>query len=88
MKEHGMLRESRKVRCSLKNDVGYEPKEVCEGQIVESYMGHVDEIELCLVDTSELMAVFESMLAKMNVVFFGGKTVVAKRLLYCVPGKI
>lgn len=48
----------------------------------------MDEIELCLVDTSELMAVLESMLLQMNVIFFGGKTVVAKRLLSCGPGKI
>lgn len=86
MKEHGILRELRKVIYSLKNDVGYEPGQICEGQIVESYMGCVDEIELA--DTSELMAIFESLLLKMNMIFLGGKTVVAKRLLFCGPGKI
>lgn len=61
-----MLRESRKVRCSLKNDTGLEPGEVCTGEIVGSYMGHVEGIEFCLMSTSEPMAVFESVLLNIN----------------------
>lgn len=46
--------------------MGYEPGKVCDGQIVESYVSHIEEIELCLVDKSEPMAIFESVLLKIN----------------------
>lgn len=54
-----MLRELRKICCDLENGVGYEAEEVCEDQIVKSYMGHVEEIELInLMNKSEPVAIF------------------------------
>lgn len=39
--------------------MGYEAEEVYEGQIVKSYMGHVEEIELInLMSKSEPRAIF------------------------------
>lgn len=61
-----MLRESRKILCSLENDVGYESGEVGEGQIVKSSMGHVEETELDLVEKLKPMAIFESVLLKVK----------------------
>ena len=46
--------------------MGYEAGEVCERQLVKSYMGHVEVIELDLVEKSEPMAIFESVLFKIN----------------------
>lgn len=48
----------------------------------EKYIGHMEEIELDLVDKSESMAIFESVLLYINnLILFGGKKVVAKRSL-------
>lgn len=46
--------------------MGYEAGEVCEGQLVKGYMDHVEVIELDLVEKSEPMAIFESVLLKIN----------------------
>lgn len=35
-----------KVWCHLENDVGYEAEEMHEGQVVKSYLGHTEDIEL------------------------------------------
>lgn len=50
LKEHDLLRESIRFRCSLKHDnKGHESGEVCEDQTVENiWMGHVEEMELDL----------------------------------------
>lgn len=45
-KERGMMKDLRVVWCHLENDVGHEAAEICEGQTVKSYLGHVEEIEL------------------------------------------
>lgn len=61
-----MLREFRKILCSLENDVGYEFGEVGEGQIVKSFMGYVEETEFDLVEKLKLMVIFELVLFKVK----------------------
>lgn len=48
LKEHGLLRESRKVGQSLKNDVGHAYGELCEDQTVESIWAMLKRLNLIM----------------------------------------